>query len=211
MAPLFFQLSTITLFFFLLSNTIAIDDSLVLDVDGNPLVAGSPYYVRTMISKLGMSGGLVVESKPNQPECPQYAGYLSVGWYQESPIMFYPTNPSHKYVHANSNFIIVFNSTSSVCPQGSWKIEPDVDSDKMFISTGGDIGNPTSDSLFTFETVKLGYAPDLYILKHCPSNEIGCKVIESIDFTDDYYLGWLGLVPSYEHTFIGFAYSFHKA
>ncbi|CAO2839155.1 unnamed protein product [Amaranthus hypochondriacus] len=211
MAPLLLQLSTIIPLIFLLPITIAIDDSLVLDVDGNPIVVGSPYYVRTILSKMGMVGGLVVESKPNQPECPQYAAYLGVGWYQESPIMLYPTNPSHKYVHANSDFTIVFNSSSSVCPQGSWRIQPDVNSDKMFISTGGEIGNPTSDSLFSFETVKLGYAPDLYVLKHCPKNEIGCKEIESIDFTEDYYYGWLGLVPSYQHTFLGLAYSFHKA
>uniref|UniRef100_A0A803NDG9 Uncharacterized protein n=1 Tax=Chenopodium quinoa TaxID=63459 RepID=A0A803NDG9_CHEQI len=54
-------------------------DSLVLDIEGNPLEVGSFYYVRTPQSTFRWGGGIVAASKPNQPECPQYVAQLGEG------------------------------------------------------------------------------------------------------------------------------------
>ncbi|CAO2839153.1 unnamed protein product [Amaranthus hypochondriacus] len=185
----------------------ATDKSVVLDSSGNPIEVGSSYYIRTAVSQVGIGGGVVVASKPEQPVCPKYVGHLSAGFYKESPVMFYPSELSQKHIHVSSDVYIVFNATSRACPLGAWQVTPDANSDKVFISTGGVVGTPTTDNLFKIENDPI---QGTYQLEYCPTkNNIMCGVLMTIDFTDDYELGWLGLSPGRDSYFA--AISFIKA
>ncbi|XP_021719342.1 miraculin-like [Chenopodium quinoa] len=211
MANLYSQLSTTILLIFSLSivtsTTAANDvDSLVLDVEGNPLEVGSFYYVRTELSKVRIGGGIVAASKPNQPECPQYVAQLAEGWYGESPITFLPSDPSQKHIHISSDLNIMFNTSSSVCSQGAWQLTPDANSGEIHLSTGGGIGNPSPQTAANWFKIEKSIASsEFYQLEYCPSSstingfaakkDIVCGVIDATSGTDDYRLLWLGLVP----------------
>lgn len=185
--------------------TAATDDNFVLDVDGNPLEVGSAYYVRTELSKIGIGGGIFMASKPNQPQCPQYVAQFAVGWYGEIPITFLPSDPSQKYISISSDLNIVFNTTSSVCPQGAWQLTPDANSGMLFLSTGGVIGNPSSQTTANWLKVdrssvdakfyQLGYCPSSGTVDASSTSDIVCGVIDAIETSDDSLLVWLGLSP----------------
>ncbi|XP_021722899.1 miraculin-like [Chenopodium quinoa] len=179
---------------------------LVLDVEGNPLEVGLSYYVRTVLSQLGIGGGIVAASKPNQPECPQYVAQLAVGWYGESPITFLPSDPSHKHIHISSDLNIMFNTSSSVCSQGAWQLTPDANSGSLHLSTGGGIGNPSPQTAANWFKIENSIASSgFYQLEYCPSSstidgfeakrDIVCGAIDATDATDDNRMLWLGLVP----------------
>lgn len=173
----------------------------MLDVEGNPLEAGSPYYVRTELSKLQIGGGLVFASKPNHPECPQYVAQLAEGWNGESPITFLPSDPSNKHIHISSDLNIIFNNTTStVCSQGAWQLTPDANSGKLYLSTGGSIGKPSSQTTAAnwLKIERSSVDSSFYQLEYCPSStstNIVCGVIDALDYTDDFRLVWLGLSP----------------
>ena len=125
--------------------------------------------------------------------------------------MFFPSDLSQKHIHISSDLYIVSNATSRACPLGAWQVTPDANTDKVFISTGGVVGTPTTDNLFKIENDPL---QGTYQLEYCPSSttskkNIMCGVLMTIDFTDDFELGWLGLAPSRDSYFA--AISFIKA
>ncbi|XP_021746602.1 miraculin-like [Chenopodium quinoa] len=210
MANLFPQLSTTILlifsFYIVTSTTTANDvNSLVLDVEGNPLEVGSSYYVRTAVSIYRIGGGLVAASKPNQIECPQYVAQLAEGWYGEAPITFLPSDPSQKHVHISSDLNIIFNTSSSVCSQGAWQLTPDANSGELHLSTGGVIGNPSPQTAANWFKIEKSIAgSEFYQLEYCPSSstingfaakkDIVCGFIDAIFGRNDYRMLWLGLV-----------------
>ncbi|XP_021746591.1 miraculin-like [Chenopodium quinoa] len=208
MANLIIQFSTTIFLITFLSigaaKTAAND--LVLDVEGNPLEVGSSYYVRTELSKVGIGGGLVAASKPDEPECPQYVAQLAAGWYGETPITFLPSNPSQKHIHISSDLNIMFNTSSSVCSQGAWELTPDANSGNLHLSTGGGIGNPSPQTAANWFKIEKSIAiSGCYQLEYCPSSstidgfaakkDIVCGAIDATDGTDDDRMLWLGLVP----------------
>ncbi|XP_021719341.1 miraculin-like [Chenopodium quinoa] len=213
MANFYLQLYTTILLMFSISmvssaTTANNVDSLVLDIEGNPLEVGSFYYVRTPQSTFRWGGGIVAASKPNQPECPQYVAQLGEGWYRESPIKFLPSDPSHKHVHISSDVNVVFNNSFSACSQGAWQLTPDANSGDLFLSTGGGIGNPSPQTAANwFKIEKRRGDPGFYQLEYCPSSntidafatkkDIVCGAIDgSIDnLTDDHRMIWLSLFP----------------
>ncbi|KAL2903884.1 Miraculin [Bienertia sinuspersici] len=174
-------------------------DTLVRDVEGNPLEPGSPYYIRTELSKISIGGGIVTASRENHPQCPQYVAQLAVGWYGESPVRFYPTNPSEKHIHISSNLNIIFNTTSSPCSQGVWHLTPDPINGYFYLSISS---NTTSDQTTTDSWLKIERSialPGFYQLEYCPTtntgrNDIVCGVIDGLpDFPKDLRKVWLGL------------------
>lgn len=205
MSHLIFQLSVTILLIFSLPTNIATkttDDSLVLDVDGNPIEVGSAYYVRTELSKAGIGGGLVTASKPNHTQCPQYVAQLAYGFEGEIPVTFYPSSSSQKFIHISSDINIIFNTTSNVCSQGAWQLTPDASNGNLYLSTGGVIGNPGSLTTANwFKIARSPYDPKFYQLEYCPdtktvasaTGDIVCGAIDALDSTDDFLLMWLGL------------------
>ncbi|WOG93627.1 hypothetical protein DCAR_0312913 [Daucus carota subsp. sativus] len=139
----------------------------VLDTDGQELHTGTKYYILPVVR--GNGGGLKLYSGRTS-ECPsdvvQEGGELNNG----VPVTFFPVNPNETTVRASTDLNIEF-SGGSACPQSTvWRLDGgDAGSNQRFVSTGGVIGNPGSDTLSNwFKIERLEGNNNWYKLVFCP-------------------------------------------
>ncbi|KNA03096.1 hypothetical protein SOVF_212410 [Spinacia oleracea] len=128
---------------FLSPPTVTAADSVVLDMDGNPVEAGSRYYVQTLGSRGASRGGLAAE--PLSGICPLYVGQHRSWTNQGRPITFYPADPSQKNITLSSDVNIAFGLNGLCRNQGVWQLTSNGDG-VFYVTTNGEIGNPGAET-----------------------------------------------------------------
>ncbi|KNA21295.1 hypothetical protein SOVF_044540 [Spinacia oleracea] len=93
-------------------STVTAADSVVLDVDGNPVEAGSQYYVLTSVSGSAGRGGLMSGPDLYDGICPFYVGQYKSWIEQGSPVNFYPADTSQRNITQGSDVNIAFRPKS---------------------------------------------------------------------------------------------------
>ncbi|KNA21297.1 hypothetical protein SOVF_044560 [Spinacia oleracea] len=118
-------------------------DSVVVDIDGNPLEAGSQYYVLTSGSRGAGRGGL--NAVPLGGICPLYVGQHRSWNNRGSPVSFYPADLSQKNITLSSDVNIAFGLSAMCRNQGVWQLSSN-ELGVFYITTNGEIGNPGAET-----------------------------------------------------------------
>uniref|UniRef100_A0A803LJE2 Uncharacterized protein n=1 Tax=Chenopodium quinoa TaxID=63459 RepID=A0A803LJE2_CHEQI len=115
--------STILVTLLILSPPTATAASPVLDTDGNPLEAGSQYYVLTSGRGAAGRGGLTAEPDLYDGICPWYVGQYFSWTKQGSPVSFHPADPSQTQLTLGEDVNIAFGPSYVCRNQGVWQLE----------------------------------------------------------------------------------------
>ncbi|KNA11068.1 hypothetical protein SOVF_138590 [Spinacia oleracea] len=150
---------------FLSPPTVTAADSVVLDMDGNPLEAGSQYYVLTLGTRGAGRGGLTAERLTGP--CPLYVGQHRSWTQQGSPVTFYPADSSQKNITQSSDVNIAFNPSPICRNQGVWQLSSN-GLGVFHVTTNGVIGNPGAETFTNwFKIEKASSEPDSYKIVYC--------------------------------------------
>ncbi|KNA21296.1 hypothetical protein SOVF_044550 [Spinacia oleracea] len=150
---------------FLSPPTATAKDSVVLDVDGNPVEAGSQYYVLTSGWGGAGRGGLTAASLGGP--CPLYVGQYRLWVQKGSPVTFYPSNPSQKHITQSSDVNIAFAPNPICRNQGVWQLG--YNGISFYITTNGVIGKQEDVDTFAnwFKIEQAGGLPGAYKIVYC--------------------------------------------
>ncbi|KAH7550613.1 hypothetical protein ACOSP7_023954 [Xanthoceras sorbifolium] len=139
----------------------------LLDIRGEKVLAGTPYYISAM--DIGVSsGGIGVTSGRNQI-CP--LDVIHEPRVFGLPLVFLPAN-GETYAYESTDLNIKFGDVPNTCNQSTsvWKVDDyDPSRGQWFITTNGVEGNPgahTLENWFKFENLGV---EKVYKLVHCPS------------------------------------------
>lgn len=156
---------------FHLISTAAEAPTWVLDIGGNKVRAGVPYYIIVSSSSTNKGpGGITFECTRNNT-CPVEVIKGDIGL----PIHFSPVNPKKGVIRESTDLNIIFWYSSDV-----WKVNNIYGGDrrrarKYLLTTGGVMGNPGPQTLSNwFKLEKMGKG---YKIMHCPSVCNYCKTI----------------------------------
>ncbi|KNA11067.1 hypothetical protein SOVF_138580 [Spinacia oleracea] len=155
--------ATILLTLFFLSPPTAAD-SVVLDIDGNPVEAGSQYYVLTRGTRGAGRGGLT--AAPLGGLCPLYVGQHRSWTQQGSPVTFFPANPSQKYITQSSDVNIAFGLNPICRNLGVWQLGYSF-SGVPYVTTNGVIGNPGAETFTNWFKIEHAFGPESYKIVYC--------------------------------------------
>lgn len=134
----------------------------VVDTSGKKLRPGSNYYIIPASSRIG-GLGLTSTSKEY---CP--LDVVAVRGFRGLPLVFKPLDTKKGVVRVNSDLNIYF-ATETSCPQSTVLSVDHYDppSQLWFVTTGGVLGNPSSDTLSYW--FKIEKYEEAYKLVFCPS------------------------------------------
>ncbi|KAJ8441338.1 hypothetical protein Cgig2_024850 [Carnegiea gigantea] len=178
MAPKFQLPATTTplLLLIFLSPFLATSDT-AIDTDGEPLRASFRYHILPL--RRGFGGGLALASKNGSFSCPLYVGQerneLSLGL----PAKFHPINSKQEPISLSSDLNIDFRAFTVCIQSTAWRLTPDKLTGRLYVATGGVIGEPEAVSdWFKIEKVEVVGIDDVYKIVYCPSvHEVGYEVV----------------------------------
>lgn len=121
-----------TLFLFLLQFSLTTADTnsnLVLDTNGNPLLAGSEYFVQPatgFFRRIGRAG------RSSASSCPQYPIVFNRG----DPVKFKPINETRKEIHLSSD-LHIDSGTGPCRDDGFWRLNRDAIYRRLVVEASG--------------------------------------------------------------------------
>ncbi|XP_021741710.1 miraculin-like [Chenopodium quinoa] len=137
----------------------------VLDIDGNPLEAGSQYYVLTSGRGAAGRGGLTAEPDLYDGICPLYVGQYYSWTKQGSPVSFHPADPSQTQVTLGEDVNIAFGPSYVCRNQGVWQLGTTT-GEVFYLTTNGVIGN-ASNKADWFKIEQAAFGPGSYKIVYC--------------------------------------------
>ncbi|XP_057762769.1 miraculin-like [Arachis stenosperma] len=152
----------------------------VLDTSGKKLRTDTNYYIIPAkpfiicgIVSCFNGGGLVLDTFDET--CPLDVMIEKAN--DGLPLQFSPINPKMGVIRVSTDLNIMFSAADqNNCPQYStvWKLgDYDASNGQTFVSTGGDFGNPSSQTIKSW--FKIEKYEDAYKLVYCPSVCKSCK------------------------------------
>ncbi|KAE8662080.1 Detected protein of unknown function [Hibiscus syriacus] len=137
----------------------------VLDSDGNALRSGVQYYI---VSTIWGAGGASLEPRSFEKPCPKLV--VLNGFQTGVPVVFYPEDTNDTTVYESSDVNIQFvPGTDPYCQTSTtWKVSDyDPSSGKWWLTIGGEVGNPGSQTLNSWFRIRKG--GDGYVFSFCPA------------------------------------------
>ncbi|KAG4941878.1 hypothetical protein JHK87_045749 [Glycine soja] len=133
----------------------------VLDTSGKMVRARTSYYIVPASADVG---GLAMASTGE--DCP--LDVVAVDGYQGQPLIFTPVNVNKGVIRVSTDLNIYFPIDTSCPLTKAWKLKDyDNSTSQWFVTTGGDFGNPGSQTLANW--FKIEKYEDAYKLVYCPS------------------------------------------
>ncbi|CAO2829290.1 unnamed protein product [Amaranthus hypochondriacus] len=132
----------------------------ILDTDGNPLVAGSRYYILTAGWGAVGRGGVTPTTRPStMSPCPKYVAQISNQWDNGRPVNFIPSDPNQTEITEETEVNISFGIDPYCRSLMVWQLnyENVGGSSIPLINTNGVIGNPggeTFNNWFQIEKIE---------------------------------------------------------
>ncbi|KAI3902050.1 hypothetical protein MKW98_013724 [Papaver atlanticum] len=154
-------------------SSMALTNTIVLDMDGAKLQASSNYYVVPVVRRKG-GGGLGIGLRDNT--CPFFVLQENFEVSNGIPLRFFHADRNLKAVNISVDVNVVFSTVTTCVQSTAWRLgELDDLTGKRYVKTGGIVGNPglwTVNNWFKIEK----HGGD-YKLVYCPSVCKFCKVV----------------------------------
>ncbi|TYJ16234.1 hypothetical protein E1A91_A10G237500v1 [Gossypium mustelinum] len=178
---LLFIIFSVTLSSFLFGVASATNEP-VLDIDGNEVQTGTPYYVVSSI--WGGGGGGLALGRPSRNPCPEVVTQRKSSVDNGIPVIFSNSDSNDRVVRLSSDINIEFiRLRPNICRTTTvWKVDDyDHSAGKWWVVTNGVKGNPGANTLTSWFRIETERSP-FYTFKYCPAvcgtcpalcNEIG--------------------------------------
>ncbi|XP_031263032.1 miraculin-like [Pistacia vera] len=143
------------------------DPKPLLDINGEKVLTGTPYYI---VSAIRGAGGGGVSVFPTRDRCPRNVIQLPSDLDKGLPLLFSPaTENGDGIVYESSDLNIRFYSQDALCLQIVWRVNDyDSSTGEWFITRSGVAGNPGAETLLNwFKFERFGNTHS-YKIVHCP-------------------------------------------
>ena len=143
------------------------DPEPLLDINGEKVFTGTPYYI---VSAIRGAGGGGVSVFPTRDRCPRNIIQLSSDLDKGLPLLFSPAiENGDGLVYESSDLNIRFYSQDAFCLQMVWKVNHyDSSTGQWFITRSGSAGNPGAETLHNWFKFERFGNTNSYKIVHCP-------------------------------------------
>ncbi|KAL5983004.1 hypothetical protein ACLOJK_017084 [Asimina triloba] len=165
-------LSILLLYMWMAVQAPCVCSQAVLDVQGKNLQPNVDYYILPVIR--GRGGGLALATRNGS--CPLSVAQERFEVSNGLPLTFRPVNSRDKVVSLSTDMNVVFSAVTICVQSTAWSLSFDKATNRRYVSTGGEIGNPGRSTLSNWFKIEKYNNKD-YKLVFCPGVCDFCKVI----------------------------------
>jgi len=149
-------------------STTSVTADVAIDTDGELLRASFRYYILPL--RRGFGGGLALSSKNGSFSCPLYVGQEGNELSPGLPARFHPINSKQEPISLSTDLNIDFRAFTVCIQSTAWRLTPDEPTGRLYVATGGVIGEPEVVSdWFKIEKVEVVGIDGVYKIVYCPS------------------------------------------
>ncbi|XP_031263033.1 kunitz trypsin inhibitor 5-like [Pistacia vera] len=146
----------------------AADPDPLLDVNGEKLLTGAPYYI---VSAIRGGGGGGLSLFPSKTLCPLDVIQQNLDTNRGQSLLFSPaTQNEEEVLYESTDLNIKFSTPASICFQPTvWRVDNyDSSTGQWFITTNGVEGNPGAETLQNWFKFEMVGNTNSYKIVHCP-------------------------------------------